>query len=149
AQPDGARLQVRRLGVSVALTCLLAGTAARADDRDDARARFKAGDYQGCVDALERAERVSRDPLLLWNMAACQSKLGRNAKAIGLVERSLAATATSLPADERARALDFLAAARVYVGAISVTSNVEGTAVSVDGELAGTTPFPKPVSVDE
>jgi hypothetical protein len=115
---------------------------------EEARALFKKGDYQGSLDALERAQASKADPRLFWNMAACETKLGHHAKAMAYVERYLGSV-TGLTRDERTAANDFLTAAHAYVGEVTATSNVAGTEVSVDGAVVGTTPFAKPVFIDE
>jgi hypothetical protein len=65
------------------------------------------------------------------------------------VELYLSGSSTLLKDDERREAERFLAAARTLVGSVTVTSNVDGTQIIVDGELLGTTPLSKPIVVDE
>ena len=116
---------------------------------DQARALYAKGDYAGSLVALERAQRLSPDPRLFWNMAACEKKLGHHANAMRHVERYLGAAAGVLTDDEKREATQFLTAASAYVGRVTVTSNVEGTQVLVDDDLVGTTPVPKPIVVDQ
>ena len=82
-------------------------------------------------------------------MAACEKKLGHNARAMGLVERYLAAGASVISEDEKRDATQFLTAARAYVATVTVIGSVDGVEVFVDGELAGTTPFARPILVDQ
>ena len=88
---------------------------------EQARALFQKGEYQAALDALERTQRLSPDPRLFWNIAACEKKLGRHAKAIGDVERYLSASASLITDDEKREAQQFLIAARAYVGVVTVT----------------------------
>jgi hypothetical protein len=116
---------------------------------EEARALFKSGDFRGSLDALERAQRISPDPRLFWNMAACEKKLGHYARALGDVDRYLVSGVDVLTADEKREAAQFVAAARAFVGWVTVASNVSGTQVVVDDVLLGTTPLSKPLVVDE
>jgi hypothetical protein len=116
---------------------------------DQARALYAKGDYEGSLGALERAQKLSPDPRLFWNMAACEKKLGHHAKAMRHVERYLGAASGLLTDDEKREATQFLTAASAYVGRVTVTSSVEGTEVLVDDDLAGTTPLSKPIVVDQ
>jgi hypothetical protein len=119
------------------------------EDYEVARALFAKGDYKGCVEALERAQKAAPDPLLFWNTAACEKKLGHYAKAINYVERYLVASAGTLSEDEKKEATQFLEASRAYVARVTVTANVDGVQVFVDGDIVGTSPLEKPIVVDE
>jgi hypothetical protein len=130
-----------------ALAAALTGDARKA--YDEARVLYTQGEFARALDALERAYRLAADPRLLWNMAACERKLGRYASAMRRVERYRSAAATMLSDNEKREADEFLSAAAMNVGTVTVTSNVEGTAITVDDQLLGTTPLPKPIVVDE
>jgi hypothetical protein len=119
------------------------------EDYEAARALFAKGDYKGCVEALERAQKAAPDPLLFWNSAACEKKLGHYAKAINYVERYLVASAGTLSDDEKKEATQFLDASRAFVARVTVSANVDGVQVFVDGDLVGTSPLEKPIVVDE
>jgi len=116
--------------------------------KERARALFQKGDYAGALEDLERAQRLAPDPRLFWNIAACEKKLGRYAKAMGHVALYQSA-ATGLSDAEKDDAAQFLIAVRAYVGIVTVTANVDGTAVSVDGEPMGATPLATPIVLDE
>jgi hypothetical protein len=113
-----------------------------------ARALFRKSDYRGALDALERAQKLNPSPRLFWNMAACENKLGHHAKAIAYVERYLAAT-SDLSDDQRKQADDFVRAANAYVGRVTITSRLDGVRVTIDDDFVGTTPFARPLVVDE
>jgi hypothetical protein len=154
---------MRRSGGLALLLCTLAWSATALAQRkppstgpseattayEEARTRFKDGDYKGSLEALERAQKLSPDPRLFWNMAACEKKLGHYARAIGDVERYLTSGASVLTDEEKRDAAQFLAAAKAFVGRVMVLSNVDGTEVVVDDVLLGTTPLQKPIVVDE
>ena len=115
---------------------------------DEARVLYAKGDYAAALVTLERGQKESPDPLFFWNMAACEKKLGHNAKAIRYVERYLSAAGPVLTSGEKRTATQFLVAASAYVGTVKVTANIEGTDVFVDDVLMGTTPIVKALVVD-
>ena len=116
---------------------------------EEARTLFRKGDFTGSLDALERTQKLSPDPRIFWNMAACEKKLGHYARAVGDVDRYLTSGASILTDDEKREAAQFIAAAKAFVGTVNVISNVDGTQVRVDETLLGTTPLAKPIVVDE
>ncbi len=142
--PSTASAQPARGGTSLGDT--LKGEAKTA--YDDARRLFKAGDYQASLEALGRAQKLSPDPRLFWNMAACEKKLGHHAKAISLVEKYLAGGAALLSEAERKEGADFVTAMRTLIGTVTVSSAIDGVNLYVDDELVGATPFTKPIYVD-
>ncbi len=115
---------------------------------EQARDRFRAGDYVSSLRSLQRAQKLSPNPRLFWNMAACEKKLGHHAKAIAYVESYLTAGTAVLSDDERREANDFVGAMRTLVGAATVKSVLEGVQLFVDDEFVGATPFSKPLVVD-
>jgi PEGA domain len=132
---------------SGSLSDTLTGEAKRSYDR--ARVLFQKGEYAASLEAVAQAQRLSPDPRLFWNMAACEKKLGHNAKAMMHVDLYLRAAGGILSDGEKRDATQFLEAAKAYVGAATVTTAVDGTQVFVDDELVGTTPLAKPLVVDE
>ena len=139
--------QPKKRSPVVPVTEPLSGDAKAALERG--RALYAKGDYAGALEALDQAQRLSPDPRLFWNMAACEKKLGHNAKAMGHVERYLASGASVLSEDEKRDATQFLTAARAYVATVAVVGSVDGVEVFVDDELVGTTPFARPILVDQ
>lgn len=151
----------RSLGVGLALA--LAMTVARADGApleasltgeaktryEHARRLYGAGSYEEALAELQTAQSISPDPRLFWNMAACEKKLRRYARAIEHVEKYLQTGGSLVSEAEKKEANEFLSAIRVFVAEVRVTSNVEGASVYVDDDLVGTTPFAKPFLVDE
>lgn len=115
---------------------------------DNARAAFREERYADALALLTRAQELSPDPRLFWNMAACEKKLRHYARAIADVERYLATGGSLLSEKDRKEAGDFVTAARVFVATVTVRGNVEGIVVAIDGEVVGTTPFPRALLVD-
>ncbi len=118
------------------------------DAYEEARGHFKSGDFAGSLRALQRAQQLSPNPRLFWNMAACEKKLGQYAKAIAYVRKYLAAGGGVLSDDEQREANDFVTAMRTLVGSVTVTSPTDGVQLYVDDELVGATPFASALVVD-
>jgi tetratricopeptide (TPR) repeat protein len=84
----------------LAAALLLAAATARADDTADdetlarahttsARSYYEQADYVHALREFDEAYRLSRRPALLYNIAACQERLGRLDEAIGALEQYL------------------------------------------------------------
>jgi hypothetical protein len=109
---------------------------------------FQSGDFKRALEALARAQKLSPDPRIFWNMAACEKKLGHYARASVLVTRYATAAGAGLAEEEREEAAAFVAAMRTLVASVSVASSVDGVALYIDDELRGMTPFAHPILVD-
>jgi hypothetical protein len=118
-------------------------------DYERARRLYADGLYGDALALLEHAFATSRDPRLVWNMAACENKRHHYAKALALVEKYLTASGSLLSDADRRAAREFSAAVRAFVGDVAVTANVDGVSIEIDGELVGTTPLPARLLVDE
>jgi hypothetical protein len=109
---------------------------------------FLDGDPAGSLVKFRRAYELSKEPRLLWNMAACEKTLRHYAKAQVLVERYLLEGGPALSAAEAGKARALLGAIRPYVSELVIAVSVPGAQVYVDGEPVGTSPLPGPVRVD-
>jgi hypothetical protein len=116
---------------------------------EHARSLYQSGAYDDALAELQRAQTLSPDPRLFWNMAACEKKLRRYARAIEHVEKYLQTGGALVSDVERKEANEFVSAIRVFVAEVRVTSNVDGASLYIDDDLAGTTPFAGPIPVDE
>src|SRR5689334_18742331 len=131
------------LGIAIAMTLARASAAppelkGEAKTRyEHARTLYQSGSYDEALAELQRAQEISPDPRLFWNMAACEKKLRRYARAIEHVEKYLQTGGTLVSESEKKEAKEFLSAIRVFVAEVRVTSNVEGASVYVDDELVG------------
>jgi tetratricopeptide (TPR) repeat protein len=124
----------------------LAGDARAAYERG--RTQYAAGDYVGARNAFGSAFEQSHDPRLLWNMAACERKLGRAAKALTLIDRYVALGGALLADADRQEAARWRGVLEKGVATVTVTGALAGVEVLVDDEQVGTTPLAVPVFVD-
>ena len=113
-----------------------------------ARTQYAAAEFVGALASFGRAFELSHDPRLLWNMAACERKLGRAARAIALIDRYVATGAALLTDADRKEAAHWRATLEKNVATVTVKSTPPGVEVIVDDEAVGTTPFAAPVLVD-
>jgi PEGA domain len=114
---------------------------------DIGRESFRAGDAAAALANFQRAYERTPDPRLLWNMAACEASLHHWARGLLLVDRYVANGASLLSERDREQALRFRAAARKLVATVDL-STAPGVTVTIDGEVAGTTPLGGPLYLD-
>jgi hypothetical protein len=109
---------------------------------------FKEGDFQGAEAKYTQAYDLSKDPRLVFDMAVCEKELHHYARTGVLLRRYEQEAGAGLSDEERKRTEDALAALPKYVGTVTVSVDAAGAAVAVDGETAGTTPLPSPLTLD-
>lgn len=118
-----------------------ADTSARAADhaaREEARFRFDRGltlydaaDFRGALAEFRRAYELTQHPLVLYNLALVQAKLGLSADAVSSFEQ-LAPALNELGVERAERARRVYAEALLDVGTLEITSNVPGATLEVD-----------------
>ena len=120
-----------------------------------ARAEYEAGrllymdgDYAGASLKFQLAYEQSKDPRLLWNMAAAEKNLRHYAKVVELVERYVAEGGTRLKPEDRAEADALLSTVRAFISTVTLDVQPEGAAIFVDDVQVGTSPLSKPFNVD-
>jgi hypothetical protein len=123
-------------------------TGAAKDDYEAAKLVYSEGDYVTAAIKFRRAYDVSHDPRLLWNIAACEKGARHYTKALALVERYELEGAGLLTEADRREAQGFAAALRATTDTLTITANVSGAVVLLDGVSIGKTPIAAPVRVD-
>jgi hypothetical protein len=98
-------------------------------------------DYEGASAKFRHSHELSKDPRLLWNIAACEKALRHYAKASALVERYLREGGSLLTTDDRARATSLLESMSEFSSRVRLENAPPGARVFVDGVLVGTTPI--------
>jgi hypothetical protein len=123
--------------------------------RGSARADYEAGrllfgdrDYSGALVKFRSAYDQSKEPRLLFNMAACEKNLRHYARTIADFERYRSEGGAGLTQAEVAEVDRLLAELRPFVGNLRITVNEPGASVYIDQTLAGTTPLSGPQAVD-
>jgi tetratricopeptide (TPR) repeat protein len=121
-------------------------------DLELARAHFKTGEiyyergrFPDAAREFEEAYRLSSKSDLLYNMGKSYDGAGDHARALDAYRRFLAAlpSSTDRPAIERR-----VAALERLVGRVTIASNVEGAAITIDGDAVGASPLPRPLELN-
>jgi hypothetical protein len=102
---------------------------------------FEDGDAAGALLKFQEAYQSSKDPRLLWNMAACEKQQRHYAKMIPLLEQYLAQGGPRVSDAERVEAQAVLETLQPFVATVELTANQADAEVFVDGELLGKTPL--------
>lgn len=113
-----------------------------------ARILYDDGDFQGALQKLKSAYDLSKDPRLLWNMAACEKNLRHYAEVARLIDRYLGEGGAIVSADDRAAASTLLDTVRGFVTDLTVVSNEAGATVLIDDVAAASTPMAGPIHID-
>lgn len=121
----------------------------------DARADYESGkqlygvqDFVTAKVKFQSAYDKSKDPRLLWNMAACERQMKHYAKARALVRRYLDEGGTLLTAQDRQDAESFLQATESLVVPVKIEVDPAGASIWIDDEPVGTSPLPGPMPLD-
>jgi hypothetical protein len=113
-----------------------------------ARILYEDGDYAGAFTKLESAYLASKDPRLLWNMAACEKELRHYSSVLGLLERYLTEGQALISDEEREATDQLVLTVQAFVNELSLVVQPDGVDVRIDGVKVGTTPLLRPLKVD-
>ncbi len=117
-------------------------------DYDAAKLLYGNGDYAGALVKFTAAHDKSKDPRLLWNLAACEKNLRHYVNLLGYVRRYLAEGDSILTETEKSDARALLKATEALTTAIDLSVSESGARVFVDDTLVGDTPLAAPIVVD-
>jgi hypothetical protein len=117
-------------------------------DYAGARILYEDGDYAGAYTKLESAYHASKDPRLLWNMAACEKALRHYANVMNLLERYLTEGGALIGTDERQATHELVETVREFVNELRLDVQPAGVDVYVDGVKVATAPLAGPLRVD-
>jgi hypothetical protein len=117
-------------------------------DYDAAKILFEAGDNSGALLKLKSSYDASKDPRLLWNMAACEKNLRHYAEVARLANRYLADGAALISEQDRADATDLLNTVKGFVVTLTVNVDQPDATILMDEQPLGKSPLPGPVQVD-
>ena len=132
---------MRRLVICIAV---LFATPARADDREDARREFNAGqaadvdrDWQSAIEHYLRANQLVPHPFTTFNIAVDYERLGKSREAATWYERYIAQITD---ASERAKTQRLVDDMRQRPAKLKIESTPPGARILIDGNAAGHTP---------
>ena len=118
-------------------------------DYESGKSLYDAADFSGAYAKYRRAYERSKDPRLLWNMAACEKQQRHYDRVRHLVEQMLVEGEGYLSADQESHAKDLVAAIRGLVGALRLDASPPGAEVYVDEERVATAPVADALPIDQ
>lgn len=118
-------------------------------DYESGRLLFSDGDNEGAKLKFESAYEASKDPRLLWNIAACEKNLRNYARVLDLLERYLATGDERITEEARTRAVELKNTVRGFVAEVTIRTEPDGAKVFVDGHEVGTTPLSGPIRMNQ
>jgi tetratricopeptide (TPR) repeat protein len=110
-------------------------------------AAMSASRFAEALDDYERAAAIESSPVFDYNRGRALQALGRNAEALGQLERFEGRA----PPDLKARVPQLeglLAEVRAHVGTVEIRCDVAGARVRIGSHVLVTTPLSKPIYVD-
>ncbi len=116
-------------------------------DYESARLLYGDGDYAGALVKFSTAYDRSKDPRLLWNMAACEKNLRRYTNALSLVRRYLKEGTALLSEQDKIDGQELVKVMEPFTATLQLVVDQPGAEVSLDDRVLGTTPL-GPTSVD-
>jgi hypothetical protein len=113
-----------------------------------ARILYEDGDYAGALTKLQSAYDASKDPRLLWNMAACEKALRHYVSVLSLLERYASEGAQLISEEEHQATAQLVETVQACVYQLTLEVAPDGADVLVDGVKLGSTPLPGPLRLD-
>lgn len=105
-----------------------------------AKLLYNDGDFANALLKFTVAYDKSKDPRLLWNMAACEKNLRHYARALRHVRAYASDTSGLVTDQERAEANELVKVMEPFTAKLRVVVNEPGAEILVDGEVMGTSP---------
>lgn len=117
-------------------------------DYEAAKLLYGNGDHAGALVKFTAAYDKSKDPRLLWNMAACEKSLRRYSNLVALLRRYLAEGQSVLSDAEKADAEALIKVSQPLTASLDLAVTESGARVFVDDNPVGETPLAAPIVVD-
>lgn len=117
-------------------------------DYESARVLVTDGDYAGARVKFQAAYDGSKDPRLLWNVAACEKQMRHYARAIVTVKKFAADGGPLVSPKEKEEAAELIRTLEPFTVAVTLDVTEPDASVEVDDELVGKSPLAGAVVVD-
>jgi hypothetical protein len=102
---------------------------------------YEAGEFKLALTEFERAYFAAPNYRILYNIGQMNLQLNNYAAALAAFEKYLTDGGEDIESDRRTSVLASLPTLRARTGTLSVTSNVTGAVVRIDGVVVGVTPL--------
>jgi hypothetical protein len=122
-------------------------TGAAKGDYESGKLLYGDGDYAGSLVKFSSAYEASKEPRLLWNMAACEKNLRHYSKALKLVREYAKDEGKVLTDDDKKEAQELIKVMEPFTAKLQVNVDEPGAEVTLDDEVLGKSPI-EPVVVD-
>lgn len=109
---------------------------------------YRDGDYGGASVKFAHAYELSKDPRLLWNVAACEKNQRHYVRTLELLRQYKDEGGATLTDKEREDADKLIEVIGPFVSTVTVVVNEPGATISVDGVAVGTSPLEAPVKIE-
>ena len=109
---------------------------------------FSQGDYETAIENWRAAYRKDARPLILFNIAQAEERLGRLEEALDSLDRYLATAQPGELYEAEARAKRANIQARLEKTGIAISGAPEGCTINIDGKTWGLTPRPDSIKCD-
>lgn len=116
-------------------------------DYEAGRALFNDGDHSGALIKFQAAFDASKDPRLLYNLAACEKSMRHYARAIELLKQYSAAGPTFVSDKEKKEADELVKALEPFTIVLTIEVNEPEVEISIDDKVVGKSPL-APIVVD-
>lgn len=116
-------------------------TGAARTDYESAKVLFGDGDNAGALVKFKSAYEKSKDPRLLWNVAACEKNLRHYSRALKLVRQYASEGGATLTDQDRSEAQELIKVMDPLTAKLKLTVSEPGAEVFIDDEPIGTTPI--------
>ena len=123
-------------------------TGAAKTDYDIGKVLFRDGDFEGARTRFQAALDKSKEPRLLFNIAACERNRNNYGRTIRLVKQYRKEADALLTEADKKEADDVIAGLKSLVAPLELDVNEAGARIFVDDELVGTSPLADPVLVE-
>jgi hypothetical protein len=143
------------LSASLQLVALLVPGLAAGQDESEASERFekgvslfKAEDFGGALVEFQAAYDASPHFMVRYNIGMTLYRLHRYVEAESELTAYLAEGGDEVPKKRKKKVKSLLVDLMSYIGSLSLSCNVKGASVHVDGEFAATLPMAQPLRLD-
>jgi hypothetical protein len=116
-------------------------------DYESGKVLFGDGDNANALVKFKSAYDKSKDPRLLWNMAACEKNLRHYSKTLTLVRQYLSEGGDKLSPDDRHEGEELIKVIEPLTAKLRLNVNEPGAEISIDDEVVGSSPL-EPTVVD-
>jgi tetratricopeptide (TPR) repeat protein len=116
-----------------------------ADAFERGSALFQEQNWAGALAAFQRAYDLQPHYSVLFNIGFCLKSLQRYPEALEALERYLAEGGEQVRPEKRAQAEQAIADLRTFISRVTVTTDVDGAEIVVNGQARGTSPLAAPL----